>query len=573
MSPASSLISIILLAIPPVPQVHSGILQSPSVQVNYLKVHDINLISHLDCHSSCANCTAGSNTSCVSCPSSSYFTALNGTCTKSCYSPYAANTQTKTCELQITSAQSLDTTLQSMMNDALSSNLTNEEKGDYLNTLSSTIENFYSDNYGMNNDTSSSAACSTCSGNGESQYDSVYLTKKCHCSDGWTGECCSISNTDAASIQNLKTQIINQIAQTPLSLTVASNWTQPYLDTLLSLINPSYCSLSDVQSSMKIVANIINTDFTQKTANDIFDKDKMEVTVQIIDSCLICVYKTDCLLSAISSQEIYNSSIDLLTKLSVLQLWQKAPDSGTYTLDSTNVLVLSERVSLSNLNGHTIEPPGYPKIVFQQKTPATSSSGAADIQLIIWKTNLLACPNIQKENNSPPPVSVSLNEPDTLNPSSAQNQLSAQISFPISAGQTYSNCSTGCKASVSGGYLNCDCQSLSSLSATTQMKGFFEQSNIYKLAMASALATFDYLHAWPFWILWGLLVWIVLTFVCLKFRIIRPLRYNVRFDKSSGTVRMPDTKRLNLGFFRALFYGLKVLFLISRDRQSLIIFL
>ena len=445
-----------------------------------------------------------------------------------------------------------------MLNDAISSNLTTEGKGDYLNTLSTTIENFYSDNYGMNNGTSSSADCSTCSGNGESQYDSVYLTKKCQCSDGWTGDCCSISNTDAASIQNLKTQIINQIAQTPLSLTVASNWTQPYLDTLLSLINPSYCSLSDVQSSMKIVANIINTDYTSKTTSDTFDKSKMEVAVQIIDSSLICVYKTDCLLASISSQEVYNSCIDLLTKLSVLQLWQKAPDSGTYTLDSTNVLILSERVSISNLNGHTIEPPGYPKVVFQQQT-AASSSGATDIQLIIWKTNLLACPNIQKENNSPPPVSVSLSEPDTTTPSSAQSQLSAQISFPITSGQTYANCATGCTATVAGGYLNCDCQSLSSLSSTTQMKGFFEQSNIYKLALASALATFDYLHSWPFWILWGLFAWIVLTIICLKARIVKPLRYNVRFDKSSGRAIMPKFSELKMGFFRAFCNGLKVI--------------
>ena len=449
-----------------------------------------------------------------------------------------------------------------MMNDALSSNLTTEAKGDYLNTLSTTIENFYSDNYGMSSTStafSSSTSCSTCSGNGEPQYDSDYLTEKCQCSDGWTGDCCSISNTDAASLQNLKTQIINQIAQTPLSLAVASNWTQPYLDTLLSLINPSYCSLSDVQSSMKIVANIINTDYTLKTTSDTFDKNKMEVAAQIIDSCLICVYKTDCLLSSISSQEVYNSSIDLLTKLSVLQLWQNVPDSGIYTLDSPNVLVLSERVSLSNLNGHTIEPPGYPRIVFQQKTAAASSSDVVDIQLIIWKTNLLACPNIQKENNSPPPVFVSLNEPDTLIPASMQNQLSAQISFPITSGQIYSNCSTGCKALVSGGYLNCDCQSLSILSAATQMKGFFEQSNLYKLVMASALAAFDYLHAWPFWILWGLFAWILLTFVCLKARIVKPLRYSIKFD-SSGAPRMSTWSYLKMGFFRALWYGLKVKF-------------
>ena len=200
-----------------------------------------------------------------------------------------------------------------------------------------------------------------------------------------------------------------------------------------------------------------------------------------------------------------------------------------------------------------------PWIVFQQKSAATSSSGAADIQLIIWKTNLLACPNIQKENNAPPPISMSLNEPDTLTPASVQSQLSAQISFPITSGQAYSNCSTGCIASVSGGYLNCDCQSLSTLSSSNQIKGFFEQSNIHKLAMASALATFNYLGAWPFWILWGLFAWIVLTIVCLKFRIVQPLRYSVKFDKSSGIGRIPTSKDLKMGFFRALLHGLQVL--------------
>ena len=444
-----------------------------------------------------------------------------------------------------------------MIDAAVSSNFTTAQKGDYLSTVSTTIESFYSDTYGIGGNSSSSAACSNCTGNGDPQYSSVYLTQVCQCSSGWTGDCCSISSTDEASLQNIKTRIINQIAQTPLSLTVASTWTQPYLDTLLSLVNPSYCSLSDVQSSMKIVTNIINTDYNSKTTSDIFDKNKMEVAAQIIDSCLACVYKTDCLFASTSSQEVYNSTTELLGKLSVLQLWQKAPDSGTYTLDSTNVLVLSERVSISKLNGHTISPPNSPKVVFQQKSDPPSS-GAVDIKLIIWKTNLIVCPNIQKDNNSPPPVSVSLNEPDSLTASTVESKFSAQISYPLINGQAYSNCSSGCKASVSGEYLVCDCQSLSNLTSTSQMKGFFKQSNLYKLAMAAALAHFDYLGAWPFWILWGLLVWIILTLICLKWRIVQPLRYHIKYNFAAGTAKFPHKNHLKMGLCRSLLYGFKV---------------
>ena len=475
-----------------------------------------------------------------------------------------------TCELQISDAETLQSTLEEMMNTALSSssNLTAEAQGVYIDSLTTTIEDFYSSNYGMSNTTSSttSSGCTSCSGNGVCQYNALYLVDTCQCNTGWTGDSCAISSADDALLQALKTAIFEQIAAANLSLTFSSNWSQPYLDALLTLINPSACSLTDAQSSINIVANIINNDYNLKTVNDTFDPQKMTVTTQIIDSCLTCVYETDCLLENDISQQVYNTSVQLLTELAVLQLWQKLPDSGIYTLDSTNLEVLSDRVSASKLNGLVIAPPDAAKIVFQQKSTSASSSSAVDIEMTIWKTNIMICPSVQKEENTPPPVTISINNQDSLTSSPVTDELSASISYPItssSSSQTYSDCSSGCSASITTDpdgtkYFQCNCQQLSALSSSNQLKGFFAASNLYKLAMAGALSTFDYLHAWPFWMLWALFVWVFLTIFAIKARIVKPFRYGAKINIRAENARMPRLERDRMKFFKSFWYGIKV---------------
>ena len=507
-------------------------------------------MQHAVCSSSCATCSAASNTSCLSCSSAYYFTPFNGTCTPQCFSPYAPNAQTRTCELQNSDAQSLNSTLQEIINNAFSpsSNMSLESKGGLLNSLSTTIANFYSTNYGTG-----SNGCPTCNGNGVCQYNPLYLKSLCECDSGWIGDGCSISQADSASLQALTASIITQISQVPLRLTMSSTWSQPYLETLLALTNPSYSTLSDVQASLNLISGIITSDYNGKTTNDVFDPIKMTIATQIIDSCMSYVYKTDCYLQQTSSQEIFNTSMKRLSELGVLQLWQKQPGPDTYLLESTNLEIFSRRVSANELNGLQITPPNGPIIVMKSTSSVlpSSSGDATDIQIIFWKSNLLICPQIQKEDNAPPLV-MSINNKDTLTPSPQADQLSAKISYPItSASQSYSSCSQGCTPTtqtINGAkYFECECAKISSLSISRQSQGFFERSNIFKLAQAAALLAYDYLGSWAFWMLWGLTVWFILTFVFIKFRIAKPLRFSYKIKENKLPAQTPSLGHLQSG--------------------------
>lgn len=504
----------------------------------------------------------------MSCPSSLYFTQVNGACTSSCVSPYKANVQTKTCEPQINDASAFATFYTPILDSTFSasSTLSTEAKANVLNAFSVALQGFYSDNYGLNND-SSSSTCTTCSGNGVCQDSPLYLKKLCTCDSGWTGDNCAISSVDATTLEELKILAISKIVFSSMQLTTTAVYSGSYLEALSTLTDASYCSDNAAQAGLQSISSLINYDYSYKATTDIFDHAKLLLATQIIDSCMFCIYKSDCLLQDSISQSIYSNGVELMSKLAVLQLWQKAADSGIFTLDSTHLQILSARVSVSKLDGFTVAPPNSPKIVFQNPGTSNYSSEAVDILMTMWKTNLMICPGVS--SNTPPPVTVAVNTPNTLTSAPIASQLSAKVSFPItSSTPSYTTCSPGCTSTVAGGFLECSCAQVASLSNSNQMKSFFAQSNVYKLAMASSLTTFDYLGAWSFWILCVLGAWTILTIFMIKARICKPLRFttnNKSGDKKGSKDVIKRTtlhQKLNeMSFFKALFKGILVNFI------------
>ena len=447
--------------------------------------------------------------------------------------------------------------------DNMPSNASLESQGTFLESLSTTITNFNTENYGStaSSSSSSSSSCTTCNGNGVCQYNPLYLKDTCQCDPGWIGDTCSVSQSDSLVLQNLTQRILNEISAVPLRLTMNATWSEPYLNALLELTNPSLCAITDLQRSLDIVSKIITNDYNVKTTVDVFDPVKMTVTAKIINSCMSCIYKTDCFMQSVSSKQLYNTSIEALTKLATLQLWQKLPNSGNYTIDTDDFQLYSLRVTPDKLNGITIAPPNAPIIVLQQ---ASQSSGTTpvDIQLVFWKKNLMSCPQTQKEENTPPVVSMTLNEQDKTTPSSLSSQLSAQISYPLSSsGQRYSNCSAGCTSAIvegSGGtkYFQCTCKDLSSLSSKSQAQGIFAKSDLYKLLLADALVNFDYLGSWAFWMLWGLHAWLILTLFLIKAMIVRPLKFSAYASQTA--IKSLRQSLQDIEWFKSIFYGIKV---------------
>ena len=516
------------------------------------------------CHISCTACNGPTNSNCSACGPSYYLLAVQQLCTTSCPSPYSPITENKTCMITTVDASTLNLTLHPQIASALSASppLSLSDAGIFLEGVTDTVVQFKTTNYGT-----STASCPECSGNGGCQYSDLYLENQCVCTSGWTGSSCTIPESDIPYLQSLDTKILNEIASKVsqgISLKTSSP-SQPYLDSLLKIVSTPPLVSTQVQQVMSIISNIVNNDFNNKTTSDDFDTVKMTTAAQIIDYCLQYAYNTDCLFQQSTSQSLTTSATNALTLLTSLQLWNKAVNSGNYTIDCTDFQLFAMRVYPSDLDGLTISPPNQPSIILKGSSASSSGTTPVDIQILFWKKNLMTCPSVQKEDNSPPPVALSVSVPDTVNQASFAASISADILYPATSGQQYTSCTPGCNLTTiqSNGqnYFQCKCGSISSLSSSEQTLNIFKRSNLFKLARAAALASFNYLQSWAFWMLWGISVWIILTIVCIKMKIIKPLTYREQRAGTGAKTNLPQnlqSVRLQAGWFKTILYGLKV---------------
>ena len=60
--------------------------------------------------------------------------------------------------------------------------------------------------------------------------------------------------------------------------------------------------------------------------------------------------------------------------------------------------------------------------------------------------------------------------------------------------------------------------------------------------------------------LWGLTTWFILTLVVIKFRIVKPLRFTIRFGIDKSIKLKPNLSKVHvkLGFFKIAFNAIKV---------------
>lgn len=531
---------------------------------------------HQDCHASCTACNGPSNSHCSACSPSYYFLAAQQLCTTSCPPPYSPITQDRTCAITKVDSLTLNETLHPQITSALSASppLSLFDEGTFLKGVTDTITQFKITNYGT-----TTAACPDCSGNGDCKNSELYLKDFCFCSSGWIGDSCNIPQTDVSYLQSLDRIILDEIASKVsqgISLKTTS-LSQSYLDSLLKIVSTPPILLEQVQQVMSIISSIVNSDFSSKTPSDNFDDIKMTIAAQIIDYCMQYIHNTDCYLQQSSSQSLFTSATTILTLIGSLQLWNKDVNSN-HTIDCTDYQLFATRVYQSDLNGLVISPPNQPSIVLKGGSSLSTDTTPVDIQVLFWKNNLLSCPSVQKEDSTPPPISLAVNMQNTVQFAEISKSLSADISYPVTNGQKYTNCSSGCTFAIIQGAndqmnYQCKCGTIESLSVSRQAANIFERSNIFKLAQAAALATFNYLGSWAFWMLWGISVWIILTIISIKWKIISPLIYrayrkkkltekDVKKPQQDQESMVPENLRsfkLEAGIFKTILYGLKVL--------------
>ena len=528
---------------------------------------------NIACDSSCATCTAGLNTSCVTCPSTRYFTSSLRTCTSTCSPPYTAITESKTCMIVNTDTSTLNQQLSQILSDLSTPTVSSpcspiQDFGSSLKSIGDSIVSYENSNIATD-----SSPCPQCSSNGQCQQSELYLKELCICNDGWVGDSCSISVVDSQNLEDITLKVLKKIGTVSscLRLTVDAQ-SQDFLQTILNMLTKPVVTSKIVTEALSIIKRIVDQDYAIKGDSDVFDPVKMTVAAQIVNKCMRFVYNTDCFLQQASAQGIYSDSTKILDELGSLQLWKKPVDSGSYSLETDDFEVYSNRVSASALPSTVISIQNQPKIVLGGGDSSSSSNTApVDLRVVFWKTNLFSCPQTQKQNATVTPVSIAISDVDSTTPSPAASSISAQISYPITSDSSPNlSCASGCTGKVvpdSSGqsFFQCSCDSVSTLSSNNQLLSVFTSSNAYKLFMAGALAGYQYLSSWTFWLLLGLASWYILTMVCIRAKIISPLMF-LGDRRKVNTFQLPTSIsriRLKLPFCKSIYYGLKVISLIT----------
>lgn len=429
--------------------------------------------------------------------------------------------------------------------------------------------------YEVQNFPASSSPCPKCSSNGHCELSELYQKEVCVCDPGWIGDSCSISESDAKNLEDITLKVLDQVqaaftkSKTMWLTTTAQ--TQAYLQTILDMTTVSYRTTTIISRALKLISDIVQSDYSLKSTSDVFDTTKMTIAAQTVDKCMSFVFSHDCYLQDESSKYIYSEATKVLDNLGVLMLWQKPADSKDHFLNTDDFDLYASRVNAADLATKVISMKNQPQVSLGG-SGATTATGEQDLHIIFWKTNLFVCPQIQKQNKTATPVSIAVTVKDSTTPSPAASSISAQISYPITDDSQAANlnCATGCQSSIQTGasgqkFLKCECQSIADLSSNNQLAGVFENSNLYKLISIAALATYDYLASWVFWLLMALASWYILTVVAIRFRIIRPLQFKNRYSAEHNKRRLPislSRMKLSTGFCRSIFYGLKVVHLI-----------
>ena len=476
----------------------------------------------LRCDISCADCLYGGTQDCIGCASGYYRNGYDITCVQFCPFPLITDTVNVKCSYVNTLGD---------FTSYFDSNLGYTTTSTQSRNIPRLIESQAAEMASYISSNVASTGCPECSGHGSCSFDQYYEAQKCNCNKGYSTTNCSLDTNSLSQLNSTAMELLSFIKSQlyGMRLTVNATGTQSYLNGILSVVSNPYLMTNDMATSaIEIVNELVKYDMENKSPTDVFDPAKLQTALQVVDACLTFINKNDCLFSLKSSQKTFNSSLDIINNLGVLQVYGKEAGDDQYVLNSTNLYLGSKRVtSTSNL---TIVFGENPPTIAQFSNPGLPAGVSVDLQLQYWKTDLSKCPKYQ-DSSLPPSITISVNEVDTLKNSSYSTGFSVKLWYPGRSPQNYDACLTGCTpvSDTWNGttYFICDCASLSVLGAANAFLNVFANSNLAKLMDASALLNYDYISSWAFWLLMFETLWFLVSHLVIHFDIITTLKYKV----------------------------------------------
>ena len=477
--------------------------------------------SCLPCDEACLSCVGPSDQLCSKCASGYYRNPFDMTCISSCPDPLSEDSSTMDCAIPDSDPVYYSNDFQIAF-DAGTLKVHESMRTQRIQAVTELLLNFESQKSG--------SGCPTCSSQGSCNYFSDYKSEKCVCNDGFNGTNCFLTSYQASSLQLATTNIFNYISSQAslLDLKTNTNDMTAYLDSMLRLVSSSFTTDAEVENAFNVIQKIVVQGLSSRGANDQFDPSKLQKILQIYDACLQYVNSQDCNIEKQVSQDIYNASVALFNNLSILQLNGKTINNTQSILNSTHIDLGSIRMQGSvgaNLSFGT--PPTIAQFAPQIELDPRI---ILDVHVAHWKTDLANCPN-DRNSSKPPLLLVTINDMNSALSSQYSGNFSARLFYPVEAGQKYAGCENSCNPSsiILGvlSYFECFCSSVSSLNSSLVLFKLFAESNFWKLLKWSALANYDYLHSWAFWMLFALFCWYLLSLLAINLRIISPLSYKI----------------------------------------------
>lgn len=471
------------------------------------------------CHPHCKSCWDSSQFSCLSCSDGLLYDPFDLSCVTSCPTPLTLDVNENRCVFDSDSILNFE----SYVTRVISSG-----KGMSLRSHAQFILNLAEQLAKLEEKwiLEGSSPCPSCSGNGQCLYDKIYAQNTCECTADWVLPTCSLTRSDALMIERIRINIIETIKNVTLKFTDDKS-SEVYLQALIILSKNDYRGDNQVLQTLSKIVDIIEDDYSSTSAIVDFDRTKLQLALTLTGSLIEQAHSKDCFFQLKTWRGFYTDALNAVLKIGALQLRTKPTGGPNYAIQSSNLELVSKRVTLNPKNP-------TPRVSIRRvdgTTTVTLSNSSEvpeytfDVHAIFWNSDLFSCPIMRKRSNNLGPVTLNVVTEDSIIESPSENFFSATVSY--SSSDSAGACGIQCtgESNIQTGLWTCTCPKAIRINLYRKLSHAFDASAQW-IAEANAVPDIvSRLSSWAFWMLIALALWFGASQGMILLRIHSPNRF------------------------------------------------